>query len=159
MTKRPNNSFQSYQANSRSTLLSDVLVVKTPKIKVCNTFPFRKTCFVTLLRKQSHVLFEITFYLFIFVFVFVFLLLSHICSYGPNLFICALIMFLNRNFLSEWFKRFLRFLWSLIKNKATVRKCYLFSCRYKNVWDIGICLKPHFDSKVNNSKTLRQIFL
>ena len=69
-------------------------MVKTPKIKVCNTFPFRKTCFVTLLRKQSHVLFEITFY----VFLLLLLLLSHICSYGPNLFMCALIMFLNRDF-------------------------------------------------------------
>ena len=24
---------------------------------------------------------------------------------------------------------------------------YLFSCRYKNVWDISICLKPHFYKK------------
>ena len=31
--------------------------------------------------------------------------------------------------------------WSNFKKK--------FSCRYKNVWDIGICLKPHFYKKYN----------
>ena len=27
----------------------------------------------------------------------------------------------------------------IIKNGWPLRKCYLFSCRCKNVWDIGIC--------------------
>ena len=66
---------------------------------------------------------------------------------GPNLFICALVMFLNRVFRQEWFNRFLWFLASLIKNGRTLRKCYLFSYRWKNVWAIGICLKPHFFKK------------
>ena len=60
---------------------------------------------------------------------------------GPNLIICALVMFLNRAFRQEWFNRFLRFLASLIKNGWTLRKCYLFSYRYRSVWDIDICLK------------------
>ena len=34
-----------------------------------------------------------------------------------------------------------------INNDGTLRKCYLFSCRYKNLWDIGIYLKPHFYEK------------
>ena len=66
---------------------------------------------------------------------------------GPNLFICALVMFLNRVFRQGRFNRFLWFLASLIKNSRTLRKCYLSSFRYKKVWDIGICLKPHFDKK------------
>ena len=44
----------------------------------------------------------------------------------------------------------------LIKDGRTLRKCYLFSCRYKNVWDIDICLKPHFHrkcQKFRNPKT------
>ena len=69
------------------------------------------------------------------------------CCWGPNLFICALVMFLNRVFRQERFNRFLWFLASLIKNSRTLRNCYLFSCRYKNVWDIGICLKPQFYKK------------
>ena len=47
-------------------------------------------------------------------------------------------------------KRFNRFLWFLayqINNDGTLRKCYLFSCRHKNLWDIGIYLKPHFYEK------------
>ena len=56
-------------------------------------------------------------------------------------------MFLNRVFRQEWFNRFPWFLASLITNGRTLRKCYLFSCRYKNVWDIGIRLKPHFYKK------------
>ena len=47
-------------------------MVKIPKIKVCKLSPFRKTCFVTSLMKQCHVLFEITFS--------AFFSLSHICS-------------------------------------------------------------------------------
>ena len=46
----------------------NILVVKIPKIKVCDPSQFMKTCFVTSLTNQCHVLFEITF------------LLSHICS-------------------------------------------------------------------------------
>ena len=64
---------------------------------------------------------------------------------GPNLFICPLVMFLNRVFRQK--NRFLWFLASLIKNGQTLRNCYLFSCRFKNVWNIGICLKPHFYKK------------
>ena len=82
------------------------------------------------------------------------------CKGCPNLFICALVMFLNRVFRREWFNWFLWILASLIKNDRTLRKCFLFSYRYKNVWDIGICLKPHFYKKcVNNFKTLGQSFL
>ena len=66
---------------------------------------------------------------------------------GPNLFLCALVMVLNRVFRQERFNKFLWFLASLIKNCRTLRKCYLFSCRFKKVWDIGICLKPHFYKK------------
>ena len=44
--------------------LCNILVVKIPKVKVCNPSPFRKTCFVTSLMKQCHVLFEITFHVF-----------------------------------------------------------------------------------------------
>ena len=38
----------------------------------------------------------------------------------------------------------------LIKNGGNLRKSYLFSCRYKNVRDIGKCLKPHFYKKGNH---------
>ena len=40
--------------------------------------------------------------------------------------------------------RCLWFLASLIKNKGTLTKYLLFSCRYKSVWDIGMYWKPHF---------------
>ena len=36
---------------------------------------------------------------------------------------------------------------SLLTSGRTLRKCYLFSCRYKNVSDIGIRLKPNFYKK------------
>ena len=49
------------------------MVVKIPKIKVCNPFPFRKTSFATSLKKRCHMLFEITFHVVCFS-------LSHICS-------------------------------------------------------------------------------
>ena len=56
------------------------------------------------------------------------------------LFICArgLYMFLDRLFRQKRFNPFLWFLAPLIKNGATLWKWYLFSCRYKNIWDIGI---------------------
>ena len=38
--------------------------MKIRKIKICNPSPFRKTCFVTSLTKQCHVLFEIAFHVF-----------------------------------------------------------------------------------------------
>ena len=60
---------------------------------------------------------------------------------GPNLFICALDMFLNRVFRQEQFSRFLWFLASLIKNVGTLRKCFLFYCKNKNVWGVGMYLK------------------
>ena len=41
--------------------------------------------------------------------------------------------FFNPVFRQERFKRFLWLLASLITNGATLRKCYLFSCRCKNV--------------------------
>ena len=56
-------------------------------------------------------------------------------------------MFLICVFQKERFNRFLWVLASLIKNNGTLRKCYLFSCRYKNLWDIGIYSKPHFYEK------------
>ena len=72
-------------------------------------------------------------------------LLKHSNSLGgPSLFICALVMFLNRVFRQEWFNQFLWFFGSLIKNDSTLRKSYLFSCTFKNAWDIGIYLKSHF---------------
>ena len=37
----------------------------------------------------------------------------------------------------------------------TLRKCSVFSCRYKNVRDIDIC----FTKNVSNVETLAQIFL
>ena len=48
---------------------------------------------------------------------------------------------------NERFNRFLWFLASIINNNETLRKCYLFSCRYKNLCDIGIYLKPYFYEK------------
>ena len=48
---------------------------------------------------------------------------------------------------NERFNRFLRFFASFINNNETLRKYYLFSYRYKSVWDIGIYLKPHFYDK------------
>ena len=62
---------------------------------------------------------------------------------------------LNRVFRQERFNRFLWFLASLIKNSRTLRNCYLSSCRYKNLWDIGMRLKPHFLQKM--SITLKPI--
>ena len=50
-------------------------------------------------------------------------------------------MFLMRVFQNERFNWFLRVFASLIDNDGTLRKCYLFSYRYKNVWDIGLYLK------------------
>ena len=58
-----------------------------------------------------------------------------------------LVMFLIRVFQNKRFNRFLRFFASLINNDGTLRKCYLFSYRYKNFCDIGIYLKPHFYEK------------
>ena len=52
---------------------------------------------------------------------------------GQFLFICVLFMFLIRVFQNERFSRFLQFLASLTNNNGTVRKCYVFSYRYKNV--------------------------
>ena len=54
---------------------------------------------------------------------------------GPNLFVCAFVMFLNP--ISMIFD---------ILNKVWLnfKKLLFFSCRYKNVRVIEICLKPHF---------------
>ena len=49
------------------------------------------------------------------------------------LFICVLVMFLICVFHNKRFNRFLWFLASLINNNGTLRKCSLFSCRYKNL--------------------------
>ena len=57
-------------------------------------------------------------------------------------------MFLNRVSRQERFNWFLWFLAPLIKNGGTLRKWYLFSCRLKNDWDIGIFLKPSFYKKL-----------
>ena len=59
---------------------------------------------------------------------------------------------LNRVFRQERFDRFLWFLASLIKNGGTFKKLDLFSCRYKTVWDISVCLKPHFEKMSITSK-------
>ena len=67
-------------------------------------------------------------------------------------------MFLIRIIQNERFDRFLRFFASLIENDGTLRKCYLFSYSYKNFWDIGIYLKPHFTKNENNFEIPRQIF-
>ena len=56
-------------------------------------------------------------------------------------------MFFICVFQNESFNRFLWFLAYQINNNGTLRKCYLFSCRHKNPWDIGIYLKPHFYEK------------
>ena len=48
---------------------------------------------------------------------------------------------------------------TLLKNGKTFRKLYLFSCRYKNVRDIGVRLKRILTNNVNNFETLRQTFL
>ena len=56
---------------------------------------------------------------------------------------------LNRVFRQEKFIRFLWFLVSLIKNSRTLRNCYLFSGRFKTLWDIGMRLKPHFLQKMS----------
>ena len=50
-------------------------------------------------------------------------------------------------FQNERFNLFLRFLAPLINDDGTLRKCYLLSCRCKNLSDIGIYLKPHFYEK------------
>ena len=47
-----------------------------------------------------------------------------------------LVIFFIRVFQNKRFNRFLRFFASLINNNGTLRKCYLFSCRYKNFWSI-----------------------
>ena len=52
---------------------------------------------------------------------------------GPILFIDVLVMFLICDFQNERFNRFLRFLACLKNNNGTLRKCYLFSCKYKNL--------------------------
>ena len=58
-------------------------------------------------------------------------------------------------------KRFNRFLWFLayqINNNGTLRKCYFFSCRHKNLWDIGIYLKPHFYEKCKQLRNATTYF-
>ena len=35
------------------------------------------------------------------------------------------------------------------KSGRTLSNFYLFSCRYENVWDISICLKPPFYKKMS----------
>ena len=48
---------------------------------------------------------------------------------------------------------------SLINNDETLRKCYLFSYSYKNLWDIGIYLNFIFTKNENNFEIPpRQIF-
>ena len=55
--------------------------------------------------------------------------------FSPDLLICELVMFLIRVVRQEQFNRFLWFLASSIKTGATLRKCYLFSCRYRlSIW-------------------------
>ena len=63
-------------------------------------------------------------------------------------------------FSAERFNRFLWFFASSIKNGRTLRNCCLFYSWYKNVWDISICLEPHFYEKknVNNFATLKTDF-
>ena len=48
------------------TVTFNILVVKIPKINICNLSPFRKKCFGESVTKQCRVLFEITFYVFYF---------------------------------------------------------------------------------------------
>ena len=62
------------------------------------------------------------------------------------IYMCVTYVFVSR-FQNERFNLFLRFLASLINDDGTLRKCYLLSCRFKNLWDIGIYLKPHFYEK------------
>ena len=71
-----------------------------------------------------------------------------------------LVMFFNHVFQQEWFNWFGWFLASFIKNGGTLRKCYSFSCRCKNIWDIGTHKKLHFffTKNANNFKILWQIF-
>ena len=68
---------------------------------------------------------------------------------GPNLFLSVLVMFLIRVVQNERFNRFLWFWASLINNDEALRNCYLVSCRYKNLWDIDVYLKPYFYEKVS----------
>ena len=74
-------------------------------------------------------------------------LIKCIPFYLTNLFIYVLVIFLICVFQNEKFNRFLWFLASLINDNGTLRNCYLFSCRYKNLRDIGIYLKSHFYEK------------
>ena len=74
-------------------------------------------------------------------------LIKCIPFYLTNLFIYVLVIFLICVFQNEKFNRFQWFLASLINDNGTLRNCYLFSCRYKNLRDIGIYLKPHFYEK------------
>ena len=55
------------------------------------------------------------------------------CRHDIDRCITCPLFFFNRVFRQERFKRFLWLLGSLITNGATLRKCYLFSCRCKNV--------------------------
>ena len=74
ITNRVNNISNHTRRKYNLHCLCNILVVKIPKIKVRNPSPFRKTCLVTALTKQSHVLFEIAFY------VFFFFSFNHICN-------------------------------------------------------------------------------
>ena len=76
----------------------------------------------------------------------------------PNLFICWLVVFVNRVFWQERFDRFLLFLASLIRNGRTLRNCYWFSFRYKNVRYIGICYKQHFYKKMSWFPNMADVF-
>ena len=80
------------------------------------------------------------------------------CSFPPIYIRHVLVTFLYYVFRQKRFNRFLRFLASLIKNNWTLRKSSWFSCRYKNVWNIYLYLKPRFTKNVNKSETPRQIF-
>ena len=73
---------------------------------------------------------------------------------------CGLVFCLNRVFRQDRFKQFLWLLASLITNGATLRKCYLFSCRCKNV-PYRQMFKTAFlqqQKNINNLEALRQIF-
>ena len=41
---------------------------------------------------------------------------------------------------------------------GTLRKCYLFSCRYKNLWDVSVYSKPHFYEKCKYLRNLTTDF-
>ena len=70
------------------------------------------------------------------------------------LYACWLYMCVFQN---ERFNRFLWFLAYQINNDGTLRKCYLFSCRYKkNLWDIGIYWNHIFTNNVNSFEIPRQ---